>query len=61
MNPYIGSQITNMIIMVNTFKQACLCGALKDDGTIDKLEEKQLKRINKAVDRFIKELNAISK
>lgn len=59
MNTYIDAQIVNMIAIVRTFEQSCKMAAMKNDGTIDKTEEKQLKKINAATQRFIKELEKI--
>lgn len=59
MNYYINAQIMNMTTMVKTFEQSCKMAALKNDGTIDKEEEKQLKKISQASQRFIKELESI--
>ena len=58
-NYYIDAQITNMIAMVKTFEQSCKMAALKNDGTIDRAEEKQLKKISTATQRFIKDLETI--
>lgn len=59
MNTYIEMQIKNMTMMVKTFEQSCQMAAAKDDGKTDKAEEKALKKINVACQRFIKELEAI--
>ena len=59
MNTYIKAQIVNMIAMTELFKKTCHTAAFKDDGSLSKEEEKTLKRINKAADSFLKELNAI--
>ena len=56
MNSYIYAQIVNMQTMVKTFEQACELAAFKDDGKVDKTEEKQLKRIKAAAQQFQKEL-----
>lgn len=48
-----------MIAMSELFKKSCQTAAIKDDGIVGKEEEKQLKRINKATDAFIKELKKI--
>lgn len=61
MNQYINAQILNMTTMVKTFTQSCRMAALKDDGTIDRNEQKMLDKINKASERFIKELEAVSR
>lgn len=56
MNSYIESQINNMIAVTKTFEQACHLAAFKNDGIVDKAEEKALKKISAASQRFIKEL-----
>lgn len=59
MNIYVISQINNMISIAKTFNDSCRMAASKDDGKIDKTEEKQLKKIYSATERFINELNKI--
>ena len=59
MNTYISAQIINMKAMVTTFEASCKMAAMKNDGTIDKSEEKQLRKINAACQKFIKELESI--
>jgi len=59
MNYYIDAQITNMIAFAKTFEQSCKLAAQKDDGTIDKAEEKQIKKISAVTAKFIKELEAL--
>ena len=59
MNSYIDAQIVNMVTMVKTFEQSCKMAAMKNDGQIDKAEEKQLKKINAATQRFIKDLEKL--
>lgn len=59
MNYFITVQISNMVSMVKTFQQSCQMAAKQDDGKIDRAEEKQLKKINAAADRFIAELQKI--
>lgn len=59
MNTYIDAQITNMITMAKTFEQSCKMAAMKNDGQIDKAEEKTLKRIKAATNHFIKELERL--
>ena len=59
MNQFIKSQIINITTMAGAFKEACKLAAIKDDGKISPEEQKQLKRIEKATDKFIKELSAI--
>lgn len=59
MNSYIHAQILNMIAMVRVFEQACQSAATKDDGKISREEEKQLKKIKTASQKFIKELESM--
>lgn len=59
MNTYIESQIMNMTAIAKTFEHSCRMAATKDDGRIDKAEEKILKKIEKATQHFIKELESI--
>ena len=60
MNTYIKMQLNTMIQYLDSFEQACEIAASKDDGMIDRREEKQLKRIKKAVARFKRELQNIT-
>lgn len=59
MNSYIKAQILNITTMTKTFEQACEMAAMKDDGKISREEEKQLKKIHAASQRFRKELESI--
>lgn len=59
MNYYIEAQIFNIKSMVKVFKQACEIAAQNDDGQISKEEEKQLKQIKTAAEKFCKELDKI--
>lgn len=59
MNSYIQAQILNITTMTKTFEQACEIAAVKDDGKISREEEKQLKKIKAAAQKFRKELEAI--
>lgn len=61
MNYYIDAQITNMILMTKTFNESCRMAATQNDGKIDKDEEKTLKKIRVATEKFIKELESIKK
>lgn len=60
MNSYIEAQIMNMTAITKTFNQSCRMAAMKNDGQIDKTEEKILKKIDKATQRFIKDLQNIT-
>lgn len=59
MNSYIEAQILNMSTMVKTFEQSCRMAALKNDGTVDKDEERQLKKISAACAGFLRDLERI--
>lgn len=59
MNSFIQAQILNITTMVKTFEQACELAALKDDGEMSREEEKQLKKIRAASQKFRKELKSI--
>lgn len=56
MNAYMDMQAKNMIQMVESFKAGMKFAAMKDDGKVDREEQKRLDRINRAADQFIKEL-----
>lgn len=59
MNDYLKAQITNMVTMTKTFEQSCKMAAMKNDGTIDKDEERIIKKISTACKSFTKELEKI--
>ena len=59
MNTYIKMQLNTMIQYLDSFEQACQIAATKDDGEIDPKEQKQLKKIKKAVACFKSELQDI--
>ena len=59
MNFFIDAQITNMIAMTKSFEQSCELAAVKNDGITSKEEEKQIKKIKAATQKFRKELEAI--
>ena len=61
MNSYIKMQLNTMIQYLDSFEQACQIAATRDDGQIDRKEEKQLRRIRKSVVRFKRDLERISK
>lgn len=60
MNAFIQAQCRNMIMMVKTFEQSCKMAAQKDDGKISREEEKALKSITAAAEKFKKELTKIA-
>ena len=46
--------------MVSTFEQSCKMAAMHDDGSISREEEKALKAINAAAEKFKRELSKIA-
>lgn len=56
MNPFIKKQCQNMELSLTTFLQSCKVAALQDDGMISKEEEKLLKRLEKASEKFRAEI-----
>lgn len=61
MNSYVKLEITNQILNCKNFLIACRRGAYKDDGKRDKQEEKQLNKLIKATQRYVKELEKVTK
>ena len=59
MNQFIRTQIQHAITMTEVFKESCRIAAIADGGGISREEEKTLKRINDAADRYVKELQKI--
>ena len=59
MDSFIHTQINNMIQSLKNFEFGCELAATKDDGSISREEEKQLKKIKKATDKYRKELESI--
>lgn len=50
-----------MTTMTKAFNDACRLAVMQNDGQIDKDEEKALKKIDAAAQRFIKEINGAIK
>ena len=61
MNQYLKSQIENMKVMTTAFKNACHLAVMQNDGQIDKQEEKAIKKIDAATQKFLKELDSVLK
>lgn len=59
MNPYIKTQINNIMAMVTTFEQACEIATIQDDKIISHEEVKALRHIKKANLHYLKELSKI--
>ena len=56
MNPYMDIQAKNMIQIIENFKTGLEFATRKDDGKIDRAEQKRIDRINKAANNLINEL-----
>lgn len=61
MNSYIKGQCNTIITSVKVFEQACQLAALQDDGNISRDEEKKLKKISKASQQFIADIEKLMK
>lgn len=59
MNSHIKLELANEILVTRNFVSACKLAAVKDDGIIDKEEQKILDKISKAASKFIVELEKI--
>lgn len=59
MNSHISLEITNEILATKRFVSSCKLAATKDDGKVDKEEQKIIDKINKASIKYIKELEKL--
>ncbi|MBE7003555.1 MAG: hypothetical protein E7425_04610 [Ruminococcaceae bacterium] len=59
-NPFIQTQINNMLFMLTNFENSCEYAALQDDKQISASEQATLKKIKKAVAHFRKDLESVS-
>ena len=59
MNSYIKMQLNTMLQYLDSFEQACEMAAMRDDGTVDKTERKQIEKIRSACEHFRKDLSKI--
>lgn len=60
-NKYMRTQCQNMLSVIAAFSQACELAALEDDETRSKAEERELRKIRAAAQRFQGELARIMK
>ena len=58
-NKYIEAQINNMMLSINTFCQSLEFLATKDDGMISKEEQKIIRQLNKASEKYKKSLEEV--
>ena len=61
MNDYMKTEILNLKLMVNTYMQRLQYAALRDDETISADEAKIIRRAEKASNRFLKDLEKLSR
>ena len=60
MNPYMNAEILNLRLTLNTYLQRIQYASIQDDEKISPQEAKAIKRIEKAMNRFAKELDKIT-
>ncbi len=60
-NKYMRAQCQTMLSVISVFSQACELAALGDDGARSKAEERELRKIRAAAERFQGELARIMK
>lgn len=58
-NQYMQAQCRNMITMIAAFSQACELAAKEDDGVLSRAEERELRKIRAAAQRFQGELTRV--
>lgn len=56
MNEFMKSQVSNALMSLKTLDKSIELAAVQDDGVMSKEEQKQVKRIRRAVRRFEKEM-----
>ncbi|MBO4291011.1 MAG: hypothetical protein J5898_03805 [Lachnospiraceae bacterium] len=60
MNSFVRLEITQQMMNCRNFLSSVRRAALKDDGVIDKKEERLIRQLEKATRRYVKELGRIS-
>ena len=59
MNRFMQSQVNNALLSLKALDQSLEMAALKDDGKVSRDEEKQIKKIRKAIRDFEKKMSKI--
>ena len=59
LNPYLKVTIKNEIMRADTFLKQCRAAALKDDGVVTKEEQEVIKKLQKAMQDYVKTLEKI--
>lgn len=60
MNTYMESYITSSITYLKTFKQSLRMAAMRNDGRIDRQEQKIIDKVDKLTDKYIRELEKLT-
>lgn len=60
MNTYMESYITSSITYLKTFKQSLRMAAMRNDGRIDRQEQKIIDKVDKLTDKYIRELKKLT-
>ena len=56
MNQFMKSQVNNALMSLKTLDKSIELAAVQDDGVMSKAEQKQVKRIRRAIRRFEKDM-----
>lgn len=56
MNKFMKSQVDTVLLSLKALDQSLELSAVKDDGEISKEEQKEIKKIRKAIENFEKEM-----
>ena len=59
MNDYMEAYIKNTITYLKTFEASLRMAALKNDGNIDRHEQKIIDKANKLTDKYVSELERL--
>ena len=59
MNEHMKMQIRAMLISLGSFRNSVRVSAMKDDGMIDRIEEKTIRKIEKATEKYEKQLKKL--
>ena len=59
MNPEMQKQVSEMIVLLGSFTRVCKITAIKNDGIIDNEEKIILEKIDRATEKYIKELSKL--
>lgn len=60
-NAFMRIHVRNMKTSLESFKLGLQLSAVKDDGAIDKEEKRDIKRLEKAANKFLEEIERVMK